>query len=159
MITKKTTLTFFAIILALYSCHKPTETMTVINTDIITKEVKNQVQAFHAADTSLNAAAVVDLLWPEFTMLADGNYVNYEQVKSGSLAYMASLESFDTQWDELKIILLGSDHAISAFIFNDSIVSKDRTVTQSRGPNTFVWEKRDNQWKVIYADADHYPVE
>ncbi|MEQ8361900.1 MAG: hypothetical protein RH948_03470 [Cyclobacteriaceae bacterium] len=71
---------------------------------------------------------------------------------------MSSLESFNTKWDSLIIIPPGNDHAISSFLFTDSIVSKDGTITQSRGPNTFVWEKRNEEWKVIYGDADHYSI-
>lgn len=123
------------------------------------KEVRNQVDAFLVADTTLNSEAVVDLLWPEFTMLADGNYLAYKDVKAGSKAFMATLEVFHTEWDDVQIILLGESHAISSFIFTDSLVAKDGTITQSRGPNTFVWEKRNGIWKVRYADADHYPIE
>ncbi|MEM1322446.1 MAG: nuclear transport factor 2 family protein [Bacteroidota bacterium] len=120
------------------------------------KQVEQRVHEFHKADTSLNAEGVVDLLWPEFTMLVDGNRIAYQDVKTGTKAYMASLNTFHTEWKDLKIIPVGNRCAISSFIFSDSIVSKDGTVTKSNGPNTFVWEKRDDEWKVIYGDADHY---
>ncbi|MEQ9414468.1 MAG: DUF4440 domain-containing protein [Cyclobacteriaceae bacterium] len=120
--------------------------------------MKSQVNSFQAADTTLNSKGVLDLLWPEFTMLSDGNYITYDDVSKGSKAFMSSLESFNTKWDSLRITPLGNDHAISSFIFTDSIVSKDGTITQSRGPNTFVWEKRNEEWKVIYGDADHYSI-
>lgn len=122
-------------------------------------EVEKQVWAFHAADTSMNAEQLINLLWPEFTMLVDGKYIAYEDVKIGSKEFMASLESFQSKWNDLRIIPLGNDHAISSYIFTDSIVSKNGAITQSMGPNTFVWENRNGQWKVIYADADHYPAE
>lgn len=64
---------------------------------LLIEEVKNQVGAFQAADTTLNAEGVVDLLWPEFTMLVDGNYTSYDEVKVGSKTFMASLESFHTK--------------------------------------------------------------
>ena len=137
-------------------CQQQVEDAEVDTAEII-DQVTIQVNAFHAADTSLNAAGVVGLLWPEFTMLADGNRVSYEEVKTGSQAFMASLSTFHTEWEDLKITPLGDRHAISSFIFTDSIVAKDGTLTQARGPNTFVWEKREEVWKVIYADADHYP--
>jgi hypothetical protein len=129
------------------------------DTEEIIEQVTQQVNAFQAADTTLNSEEVVDLLWPEFTMLVDGNPVTYANVKASSGEFMSSLESFNTRWDSLKIIPLGDDHAISSFIFTDSIVAKDGTLTQTRGPNTFVWERREGEWKVIYADADHYPIE
>jgi len=139
------------------SCQKQT-TNTEIDSAQIINEVKLQVDAFHAADTSLNAQGIIDLLWPEFTMLVDGNHTVYEDVKTGAKTFMASLEIFHTDWKDLKIIPMGKDHAISSFIFTDSLVAKDGTITQARGPNTFVWEKRNEEWKVIYGDADHYPI-
>lgn len=145
-----------SLLLLLTNCQQQVAS-TEMDTAAIIEEVKRQVNAFHAADTSLNAQGVADLLWPEFTMLADGNRTSYEDVRSGSQAFMASLETFHTEWNDLKIIPLSNRHAISSFIFTDSIVAKDGTLTQSRGPNTFVWEKREEVWKVIYADADHYP--
>ena len=147
---------FTGLCLLLCSC-QPQVTNTDVDTAEVIEQVRGQVNAFHAADTSLNAQGVADLLWPEFTMLADGNRVSYEEVRTGSQAFMASLETFHTEWADLKIIPLSKRHAISSFIFTDSIVAKDGTLTQARGPNTFVWEKREEVWKVIYADADHYP--
>jgi hypothetical protein len=92
-------------------------------------------------------------------MLADGNYISYEDVRTGAKQFMASLETFHTVWNQLRIIPLGNQFAISSSLFTDSLVAKDGSVTQSRGPNTFICENRDGQWKVIYADADHYPIE
>ncbi len=138
-------------------CREQVKKTATDSTKLI-EQVKSRVHEFHAADTSLNAQAVIDLLWPEFTMLANGSYTNYEEVKKGTIPFMESLEAFHTEWTNLKIIPLGDLHAVSSFIFTDSIIAKDGSVTQSTGPNTFVWEKRNGQWKLIYADADHYPV-
>jgi|GEM_PF-1931644 len=169
---KSTRYLFFSLMFIFISCQKQVENNELDNKELgsndlssnelgsneLIKQVENQVMAFHAADTSLNAQGVVDLLWPEFTMLADGNFVKYEEVKTGSKNFMETLATFHTEWDDLKIIPLGDNHAISSFIFTDSLVAIDGTVTQSRGPNTFVWEKRNGEWKVIYGDADHYPI-
>ncbi len=142
----------------LMSCAEQKEPQKTDPSEVVS-EVEEQVWAFHAADTSRNAKGVIDLLWPEYTMLADGHRITYEDVKTGSEAFMATLEVFHTKWTDLKVIPMGSEHAISSFVFSDSLIAKDGTVTQSTGPNTFVWEKRGEKWKVIYGDADHYPVE
>lgn len=123
------------------------------------KQVETQVRAFHTADTSLNDRAILSLLWPEYTMLVDGNHISYNDVKAGTGKFMANTKAFYTQWQDLRIIPLGNEHAISSFIFTDSIIANDGTITRSKGPNTFVWEKRNEEWRLIYGDADHYPVE
>ena len=159
MITFKNLSTLFVGLLLIVSgCNQKAEQET-IDTELIIEQVTEQVQAFHRADTSRNAEGVVALLWPEYTMLVDGHYISYEDVTKGSPVYMASLESFHTEWTDLRVVPLNKYHAISSYIFNDSIVAKDGTVTRSKGPNTFVWEKRNGIWKVIYGDADHYPLD
>lgn len=148
----------FCLLLILLSCGEKIDVKERNSLELI-EQVKNHVNAFQKADTTLSSEGVLDLLWPEFTMLSDGNHITYEKVSESSRDFMLSLESFNTEWDSLRIIPLGNNHAISSFIFTDSIVAKDGTITQSTGPNTFVWERRDGKWKVIYGDADHYSIE
>ena len=123
---------------------------------LVVEQVEAAVWAFHAADTARNAEGVIELLWPEFTMLVDGRRLTYPEVAAGSREFMATLESFHTEWSELEIVPLGSDAAISSFVFRDSIVSRAGEVDRAHGPTTFVWQKRAGEWKVLFADADHY---
>ena len=123
---------------------------------LVVEQVEAAVWAFHAADTARNAEGVIELLWPEFTMLVDGRRLTYPEVAAGSREFMATLESFHAEWSELEIVPLGSDAAISSFVFRDSIVSRAGEVDRAHGPTTFVWQKRAGEWKVLFADADHY---
>jgi ketosteroid isomerase-like protein len=125
----------------------------------ITKDIRSGIDAFHTADTSKNALAVINLLWPDFTMLVDGKRIAYEDAKNGSLSFMATLKTFHTEWSDIQIQLLADHIALSSFIFKDSIVAKSGELIKSQGPTTFIWEKRDGLWKVLYADSDHYPVD
>ena len=127
--------------------------------DQVIREITEKVWEFHSADTARNAQGVIDLLWPDFTMLADGNRTKYDDVVNGSPPFMKSLELFHTEWTDLQIIPISQDAALSSFLFRDSIITKTGELTQKKGPNTFLWERRNNEWKVRYADADHYPVQ
>ena len=129
------------------------DTMSVIT------EITDAVWRFHAADTTRDASAVINLLWPEFTMLADGNRLDYESVASGSEEFLSSLETFHTVWTDLSVVPLTSETAVSSFHFRDSIVTKKGDLIQSQGPTTFVWQKRNEEWRLIFADADHYPLQ
>jgi hypothetical protein len=124
----------------------------------VVAQVEAAVWAFHSADTARSAEGVIDLLWPEFTMLSDGQRLDYETVTTGSREFMASLELFHTVWTELEITPLGSEAAVSSFVFRDSIVTRDGELIQARGPTTLVWQRRGEEWRVLYADADHYPL-
>ena len=125
----------------------------------VIQEVENAVWAFHSADTARNATAVVNLMWPECNMLIDGKRMAYEDLAAGSRAFMPSLDVFDTEWTDLQVIPISSTSAISSFLFRDSIVTKEGAVIQSKGPNTFLWQKRGDEWRVLYGDADHYPID
>lgn len=121
-------------------------------------EIETRVWTFHAADTAMNAEAVIGLLWPDYEMLVDGQRIGFDEVAQGSREFMASLESFATTWTGLQITPLSRDIAISSFQFRDSIVTSSGEVLQSRGPTTLVWERRNGEWRVRFGDADHYPV-
>lgn len=126
---------------------------------VVVSEVEQAVWTFHAADTARDAEAVVGLLWPEFEIMVDGSRLGYEEVVGGTRDFMENLEVFATEWTDLRIVTLGSRHAIASFLFRDSIVTVHGEVSMSRGPTTFVWEKRGDQWRVLFADADHYPID
>ena len=158
---KSNLLSFLAITISLQLfCTSPeSQTTDKFDRDLVTEQVREAVWAFHAADTSRDANAIIDLLWPDCTLLIDGNPVTYQDVSSGSIEFMSAVDQFHTDWTNLNIIPLSEYVAISSFSFRDSIVHKSGTISQAKGPNTFVWQKRDDQWRVIHTDADHYPIE
>lgn len=71
---------------------------------------------------------------------------------------MAGLQLFRTEWTDLQVIPLAADVAVASFRFRDSILTNEGELIHSRGPTTFVWERRDGEWRLRFADADHYPV-
>ena len=148
--------------LILISCDHVQKTasdnIVVLDTTIIIEEVNSAVTAFYSADTAKNAEGVIQLLWPDFTMLADGNRTTYDEVVIGSREFMDALELFHTEWDDLEILPLSEHIAVASFLFRDSIITKSGTLIQAKGPTTFIWQKRDKEWRLIFADADHYPV-
>ncbi len=125
----------------------------------VLEEVEAAVWAFHAADTAMDAEGVVGLLWPDYYMLGDGQRTGYADVVTGSREFMASLELFATEWTDLRITPLGPNAAVASFQFRDSIITKSGELTRSQGPTTFVWERRAGEWRLVYADADHYPIQ
>jgi len=140
------------------SC-QPSNSQTTFDSEIVKQEVEAQIWAFHTADTSMNAEAMIDLLWPEYTMLADGKRISYDDVSQGSAQFMSNLTLFHTEWTDLEIIPVSADAALSSFIFKDSIINKSGELTRQQGPNTFLWQRRNGEWKLLYGDADHYPLD
>ena len=89
-------LTSIATVASLSAC--ATETPETWDPESVRTAVEAATWAFHAADTARDAEAVIDLLWPDFTMLADGARVEHAEVVAGSREFMAGLELFDTEW-------------------------------------------------------------
>lgn len=125
----------------------------------VEREVGAAVRAFHAADTARDAEAIVDMLWPEYGMLVDGERLTYGEVVEGSRSFMAEVETFRTHWSDLRVIALAPDAAVASFLFRDSIVMRSGEVVRSRGPTTLLWERRDGVWGMRFGDADHYPID
>ncbi len=125
----------------------------------VTAGVEAAVWAFHAADTARDAEAIVKLLWPEYTMFVDGARMRYDEVVKGSREFLPSLELFHTVWSDLRITPLGPNAAVASFQFRDSIITKGGDLIRSRGPTTFIWERRNGEWRLVYGDADHYPID
>ena len=91
-------------------------------------------------------------------MYADGVRANYGEVVTG-IHEISTFRHFEPGWDNLEVHALGPDAAMVSFTFRDSIVTGSGDVLLAGGATTLVWERRDGQWRVVYADADHYPVE
>ncbi len=145
--------------IGLWACTDAPEAASTPDLAQVSIEVEAAVWAFHAADTAKDAEGVIGLLWPDFTMLVDGNRVGYDDVVAGSREYMASLELFDAEWTDLQITALGPDAAVASFQFRDSIVTLAGDLIQNRGPTSFVWKRRGGEWRLLFADADHYPID
>ena len=120
--------------------------------------VDSAVRSFRQAEVDRDAARAVAHLWPEFYMYADGVRSDYESVRANILATMGSLSVFETEWTDVQIVPLARNSALSSFLFRDSIIAADGTLLQTQGPTTLVWERRGDEWRILYADADHYPV-
>lgn len=135
------------------------QTLSAVQSAAVVAAVDSAVWSFRDSDIAMDPGRVLAHLWPDFTMLADGSWTTYDEVAAGTHELMAGLAMFETEWSELKIIPLGVSTAISAFQFRDSILTRSGELIQTRGPTTLIWEQREGEWRIPYADADHYPLE
>ncbi len=115
-------------------------------------------RAFEAAERAQDAEAIIGHLAPDFYMYNDGVRVPYDSVVASIRRTMGSFRSFEPRFDKLEVRVLGPDAVLATFIFRDSIVTRDGDLLRFTGPTTLVWERRDSGWRIVYADADHYPV-
>ena len=121
--------------------------------------VDSALQAFLAAELAIDTTAVMAHMWPEFSMYQDGQRADYPTIMDQIRTTMPGLEVFHAEWTDIQIRALGAHVAVSSFHFRDSIVTLQGDLIQAQGPTTLIWERREDQWRLIYGDADHYPVE
>jgi len=146
------------LVLALGACADRPRPQEDVDLSRVTAEVTAAVQAFHAADTARNAEAVIGLLWPEYSMLVDGRRLGHAEIVEGAREFMAGLETFHTEWTDLDVIPLNGSAAVASFQFRDSIITAAGDTIRSHGPTTFIWTRRAGDWRLLFGDADHYPI-
>jgi uncharacterized protein (TIGR02246 family) len=123
----------------------------------IERSVRATVDSFAEAERHRDPDAILELIADDFYMYADGNRVDYESVVDQIRSTMPSLQEFETTWSNIEVTVLARDHALVTLLFRDVMTDGNGVTTRLRGPTTFVWRLRDEAWRLIYADAVHYP--
>ena len=119
--------------------------------------VDSAILAFRDAEIARDVEAVVAHMAPDFYMYGDGVRYGYEETVAGMRAALPNFEVFDVEWTDIEVRALGPDAALSSLLFRDSTVTNTGEVTVQRGPSTLIWERRGDDWLIVYVDADHYP--
>ena len=118
--------------------------------------VDSATRSFQESERARDAERIIGHLAPDFYIYVDGVRTTYAESSEMIRQAMPTLSTFEPTWDNLEILVLGRDAAVVSFVFHDSLVTVDGDVTVTTGPTTLVWERRGDDWLVVYADADHY---
>jgi ketosteroid isomerase-like protein len=140
-------------------CQQPAPEPGAIVADrqAIVATVDSLTRAFEQAERDRQPGRVLSFIAPDFYMYADGVRANYGEVVTG-IHDISTFQHFEPGWEDLEVRALGPDAALASFTFRDSIVTASGEVLLAGGATTLIWERRDGGWRVVYADADHYPV-
>lgn len=136
----------------------PEPSSSAADNQYIVATVDSLTRAFEQAERDRQPGRVLSFLSKDFYMYADGVRANYGEVVTG-IHEISTFQHFEPGWDNLEVRALGPDAAMASFTFHDSIVTRSGEMLLARGATTLIWERRDGKWQVVYADADHYPVE
>jgi hypothetical protein len=107
------------------------------------------------AQRNRDALAAIEFLAPDFTMRADGKYVDRDAVAAGIQSSFDDLRLLETQFRDLVVRPIARDVALSSFNFRDSTVTRTGVIKVSRGTTTLIWQKRGGRWLMVFGDADH----
>jgi ketosteroid isomerase-like protein len=135
-----------------------TQPLTQEERDETGTAVDSAIRSFQEAERARDVERIIAHLAPDFYIYVDGVRNSYAQSSEMIRQAMPTLDVFEPAWNDLEIRVLGRNAAVASFVFRDSMVTVDGDVTVTTGPTTLVWERRGDDWLVVYADADHYSV-
>ena len=141
------------------ACSSGSRTLSEADRTAIAAAVDSATLAFQAAERARDPERTIAHLAPDFSMYNDGVRSSYDSVVVSIRATMGTLQHFEPQWTDLVVRVLGPNAAVVSFTFRDSIVTESGDLLQFTGPTTLVWERQGTDWLIVFADADHYPVE
>jgi hypothetical protein len=138
---------------AVVACARSGNSLTEAERVAIEASVDSATRAFEEAQRSLNPALVVKHLARDFHMYNDGVRVGRDATVNQIRQTLPSFQYLDPGFEDIEVMVLGH---VTSFTFHDSIVDGSGATMGFRGATTLVWERRDADWLITYADADHY---
>lgn len=126
------------------------------NQEKIADEVIKALRAFESAERNLSLESVTGFLDPEFRMLQDGHRVDYESTMTQMHKTLPTLQAFEPRFEDVQVLVLSPDTAVTSMIFHDVITDASGQVTRTWGPSTLVWRFRNGRWRILFGDSDHY---
>lgn len=141
---------------AVVACAPSDNSVTEAERVAIEASVDSATRAFEEAQRSLNPALVIKHLALDFYMYNDGVRVGRDAAVNEIQQTLPSFRYLDPGFEDIEVMVLGHDGAVASFTFHDSIVDGSGATMGFRGATTLVWERRDVDWLITYADADHY---
>jgi ketosteroid isomerase-like protein len=147
-----------ALLLLLTACTAADRSLSDAARRDVAAQVDSATRAFEAAERARDPERVIAHLAPEFYMYNDGARAGYDAVATNIRRGLPTFWHFEPGFIDIEVIVLGHDAAVTSFTFHDSIVTDTGETLRFRGPTTLVWERRAGDWRIVYADADHYAI-
>ncbi len=146
-------------LLALAACQPgPDSPLSDAERRAITATVDSVMGAFEEAERNRDPERLIAFLAPEFYMYTDGIRTSYDSVTASMRRTLGTMQHFEPGFAGVEVRVLGRDAALVSLTFRDSIITASGDLLQFQGPTTLIWERLEGQWRLVYADADHYPV-
>jgi uncharacterized protein (TIGR02246 family) len=135
--------------------------MTPQEQDAVKKEITQVIDQQIQAASKLDADALMQSYWnsPDFILLSsNGSMADYQQMKNGTAEMYKSLSAlkFTTIRNEFRF--LPGNIVICAWLGKcDATFKNDDRATFDSYAITFVFQKLDNHWKIIYSHESASP--
>lgn len=94
---------------------------------------------------------------PEFRLTSDGTMYTRDAMRGVISGLAGTLSRMEVTWESITVTPLAPDVGLAVAPFRTSNVAKDDTVSRVRGVATWVWVRRNGEWRMLYGHGDHYP--
>ncbi len=142
-----------ALLVAAAACRGPSTAPA--GSDRAAGEVLVALRSFEAAQRTLDPDAVIAFLAPEFSMLQDGVRFDRESTVEQIRAALPTLRAFEPRFEDVQVIVLAPDAALTSMTFRDRTTAADGAITNTSGPSTLLWRLHAGRWRIVFADSDH----
>ncbi len=130
--------------------------LTDVERQALATSVDSATRAFEQAQRALDPQQVLAHLAVDFYMYNDGVRVGRDETVTQIEQTLTTLRHLEPGFRDIEVMVLGRDGAVASFTFHDSLVDATGMTMRFRGVTTLVWERRDLDWLITYADSDHY---
>ena len=120
-------------------------------------ELRDALAAFEAAQRALDVDAVLGYLAEDFSMLHDGTRVDHAATVQQIRLTLPNLRAFEPRFEDIQVLVLGPDLALTSMTFRDAVTDALGVTHRQRGPSTLLWRRVQGDWRIVFADSDHYP--
>lgn len=145
--------------MALLACQSPAPSLSAEGLRAQADTIRGRMDSYAAALVSLDPERILGhyVRGPEFRLHSDGQILSYDDMVSVAGGMRASLRSLEVHWDTVEVTSLGPDAAIAGAPFRRVLTDTAGTVTRDRGTASWVWVRRDGEWRSIHGHGVHIP--
>jgi ketosteroid isomerase-like protein len=147
-----------ALLVCVLGCSSAPAPLTDVARNSIAAEIRAATDGFREAQLARDPDRTIAYIAPDFSMYLDGARASYDSVVASIRRSMPALAHIASRYSDLSVRVLSHDAAVVSFTFRDSIVTTAGMTLLFTGPTTLVWERQGDAWRIVYADADHYPI-
>jgi ketosteroid isomerase-like protein len=125
----------------------------------IAQTVEQALRSFEAAERALDADGLIRhfAAIPDFYLYNDGQRLSYEAMTTGVRSAFPTLRSLEGGFDDIQIIVLASDAALSTARFQETVTDRTGSSTRQHGVASWLWRQIEGEWRIVYGHVDHYP--
>lgn len=140
------------------SCSAPRTALTAAESQEIITAVTAGMKSYAAALGSVQVDRITAhyVEGPEFRLTSDGT-VHSRATLLEVLAGLSKLNKMEVNWESITVTPLAPGAALAVAPFRRVDFARDGTLSRNRGVATWVWVRRDGQWRMLYGHGDHYP--